>query len=247
MRIFPFLNVEFESGLPVPASRVFIPSMFGGHIPKSKPDKIFFSEGDFLAKNPDRSLEKIFPGEETLLAEEAYLFDTFQMKCTGDLILTYSVINDSGAETSKSPFLDGMPEEEVMPPYGISRRRSENKRSPSQIKELVKIEKVRSQGSDEHPNRRGRISDANALRLVRDRFTRKAYSATSLERFAQCPFVFFAEKVLNLKPLEDEVPELQPKDRGKIIHEVLEIFYKEHLEDFRNFSRSKSHRRSFQI
>ncbi|HPW45050.1 MAG TPA: PD-(D/E)XK nuclease family protein [bacterium] len=239
MRIFPFLNVEFESGLPIPASRVFIPSMLGGNIPKSKPDKIFFSEGDFLAKNPDRSLEKIFPGEETLLAEESYLFDTFRMKCTSDLFLTYSVINDSGAETSKSPFLDGMPEEEVLPPCGISRCCPENKRSPSQISELVKIEKSRSQGSDEHPNRRGRISDDNALRLVRDRFTRKAYSATSLERFAQCPFVFFAEKVLNLKPLEDEIPELQPKDRGKIIHEVLEIFYREHLEDFRNFSRSK--------
>jgi len=52
-------------------------------------------------------------------------------------------------------------------------------------------------------------------------------SPTALEVYAQCPFRYFAEKVLRLDPLEtpESVSELEAKARGNLCHAILRAFY----------------------
>ena len=53
----------------------------------------------------------------------------------------------------------------------------------------------------------------------------RGFSLSSLERYQDCPFKFFASDVLRLEePLEDEAA-LSPRARGRFVHEVFQRFY----------------------
>ncbi|MEE2696882.1 MAG: PD-(D/E)XK nuclease family protein, partial [Actinomycetota bacterium] len=58
-------------------------------------------------------------------------------------------------------------------------------------------------------------------------------SATRLEKWVSCPFAFFAEYVLGVRPLEEpsERTDLAPLIRGSIVHRVLERLVTEGLHD----------------
>jgi RecB family exonuclease len=56
-------------------------------------------------------------------------------------------------------------------------------------------------------------------------FAPAAFSVSSLERYQDCPFKYFAADVLRLdEPLDDE-PSLSPRARGRFIHEVFQQFF----------------------
>ena len=58
---------------------------------------------------------------------------------------------------------------------------------------------------------------------------RHGVSPTALERYAQCPFKYFAEKVLRLEPLEapDSVLVPDARARGTLCHAILRRFYQQ--------------------
>src|SRR5437016_912299 len=58
---------------------------------------------------------------------------------------------------------------------------------------------------------------------------RHGVSPTALERYAQCPFKYFAEKVLRLDPLETPDSVLVPdaRARGTMCHAILRLFYQQ--------------------
>ena len=53
------------------------------------------------------------------------------------------------------------------------------------------------------------------------------YSPTSLEMYADCPFAYFLNRVINLKALPEVEPNLSASDRGTAIHDVLSTFYRQ--------------------
>ena len=54
-----------------------------------------------------------------------------------------------------------------------------------------------------------------------------SYSVSSLERYLQCPFRFFAERVLNLQEDPEDEATLNPKELGIFVHEVFQQFFEE--------------------
>ncbi len=54
-----------------------------------------------------------------------------------------------------------------------------------------------------------------------------AYSVSSLERYLQCPFQFFAERVLRLEEDPEDEATLNPKELGIFVHEVFQKFFEE--------------------
>jgi hypothetical protein len=53
----------------------------------------------------------------------------------------------------------------------------------------------------------------------------RSYSVTSLDRYLQCPFKYFADSVLKLDEELDRRPGLTPLERGRFEHEVFQIFF----------------------
>ncbi len=62
---------------------------------------------------------------------------------------------------------------------------------------------------------------------VSDRLIEEGFSPHSLEELVECPFRYFARKVLDVAPLEEDVREgeLGSDALGKLIHAILEEFY----------------------
>jgi RecB family exonuclease len=54
-----------------------------------------------------------------------------------------------------------------------------------------------------------------------------AYSVSSLERYLQCPFRFFSERVLTLEEDPEDETSLNPKELGIFVHEVFQKFFEE--------------------
>lgn len=54
-----------------------------------------------------------------------------------------------------------------------------------------------------------------------------AYSVSSLERYLQCPFRFFSERVLSLQEDPEDEATLNPKELGIFVHEVFQKFFEE--------------------
>lgn len=73
----------------------------------------------------------------------------------------------------------------------------------------------------------GRVGPREAL-VFHDETTA---SATRLERYARCPFQYLLGNVLQVNAHEDPVDEegITPRDRGSLVHEVLESFFGETL------------------
>jgi RecB family exonuclease len=52
-----------------------------------------------------------------------------------------------------------------------------------------------------------------------------AYSVSALERYLQCPFKFFSERVLNLQEDPEDETTLNAKELGIFVHEVFQTFF----------------------
>ena len=55
----------------------------------------------------------------------------------------------------------------------------------------------------------------------------RIWSPTQLETYAQCPYRFFLERVVHLKPLPDVDLTVSPASKGSLVHETLCDFYKQ--------------------
>ena len=55
--------------------------------------------------------------------------------------------------------------------------------------------------------------------------TPKAFSLSSLERYQDCPFKYFAADVLRLSEEPEDEPFLSPRARGRFVHEVFQRFF----------------------
>ena len=73
----------------------------------------------------------------------------------------------------------------------------------------------------------GRIGRRDELRVSDEALA----SATRLERFALCPFQYLLGNVLRVRAHEDPVEEegITPRDRGSLVHQVLEQFFADAL------------------
>jgi ATP-dependent helicase/DNAse subunit B len=53
----------------------------------------------------------------------------------------------------------------------------------------------------------------------------EAYAVSHVERYAECPFKYFAARVLGLDEERDDESGLTPQERGQLLHEVFQVFF----------------------
>ena len=75
----------------------------------------------------------------------------------------------------------------------------------------------------------GEITDPRLLELLKDKFGPGfIHSASSLSVYGNCPYRFFAQRVLRLEPRGEAALDLQAIDAGKLLHDVLRRFFEKH-------------------
>ena len=80
-------------------------------------------------------------------------------------------------------------------------------------------------GGDSWSRFEGMVTDPEAKALVAEKYSGRALSASTLEKYARCPFRFFAEKLARLVELEEPQEEMDALEKGSIIHRTLSRFY----------------------
>lgn len=74
--------------------------------------------------------------------------------------------------------------------------------------------------------------DPAVKRRLSDTFGGKyTWSASMLETYAKCPFRFYLERVVRIRPLPDLGSDIPPETRGSLIHTVLSRFYRRMKEE----------------
>jgi hypothetical protein len=53
----------------------------------------------------------------------------------------------------------------------------------------------------------------------------QTYAVSHVERYAECPFKYFAARVLGLDEERDDESGLSPQERGRLLHEVFQVFF----------------------
>ncbi len=94
---------------------------------------------------------------------------------------------------------------------------------------LRRIEIERERSSAKFGPYDGEITDPHLLDLLKHRFGPDfVHSASGLSVYGNCPYRFFAQRVLRLEPRGEAALDLQAIDAGKLLHDVLRRFFERH-------------------
>jgi ATP-dependent helicase/DNAse subunit B len=75
----------------------------------------------------------------------------------------------------------------------------------------------------------GQITDPDLISMLNDQFGPLfPHSASGLSLYGNCPYKFFASRVLKLQPRGEAALDLEAIDAGKLLHEVLRRFFEGH-------------------
>ncbi len=75
----------------------------------------------------------------------------------------------------------------------------------------------------------GEITDPDLLRLLQQKFGPDfVHSASGLSVYGNCPYRFYAQRVLRLEPRGEAALDLQAIDAGKLLHDILRRFFERH-------------------
>jgi len=94
---------------------------------------------------------------------------------------------------------------------------------------LRRIEIERERSSAKFGPYDGEITDPHLLDVLKRKFGSEfVHSASGLSVYGNCPYRFFAQRVLRLEPRGEAALDLQAIDAGKLLHDVLRWFFEKH-------------------
>ncbi len=94
---------------------------------------------------------------------------------------------------------------------------------------LRRIEIERERSGPQFSRYDGEITDPDLLHLLKLKFGSDfIHSASSLSVYGNCPYRFFAQRVLRLEPRGEAALDLQAIDAGKLLHDILRRFFERH-------------------
>lgn len=102
-----------------------------------------------------------------------------------------------------------------------------------EIKSTIEIEKLREENPVTESPHSGFILTGNKVLLSDEiiaklnSYKNRQYSISQLETYAKCPFKFFVERILNVKPVEEPTEDIEALEMGNILHNILYSFYTE--------------------
>ncbi len=217
---------------------LFIGGMSDGDLPTRYSPEIFFS-GSY------------FRFEENHTAEERYQF--YQSLCSWreKLYLCYP-LSDGNNELARSTFLNEFENlfditplneanysgtiysrEELLSYYGkYNRELPENLfkgKVPADfdfatLKGIIDNDKERLEKLQLPSELQPPAIEESSAEMLRNKLNDE-FSVTQLESYAKCPYQYFAQRVLKLKPVEEPAEEVEGLEIGSLLHSILFEFY----------------------
>ncbi len=163
---------------------------------------------------------------------ERELFRTLTAAARRSLTASYSRLDASGREVTRSAFADQLAEdrgagEVVVPASAVltpGARIFRDGDGLAHARHALGIERVRERGELSAWN--GRIEDPALLEKLAVTFgDDRLWSPTQLEQFAKCPWSYLAARLLGVAKMDDPDQEMDAATRGTVLHDALRRFF----------------------
>lgn len=218
----PFNWLWWDEAVFPELSSVIIASANQGETPPEAKPSVFFQDASFLPPDSPIYFSLLFPQADLMRSQEAIRFRKYLSTAKENIILSYSQINSQGKETYPTNLASLFDKEEI-----------ETGLFPVAFEpDMINIDSIMSRAAHEaetaarpRKNAPSVISNPQIKKKIHDIFLKNIFSASQLERYGRCPYQYFLNKVADLEPLEPRAPEISPKNRGTIIHRIMELFY----------------------
>jgi ATP-dependent helicase/nuclease subunit B len=219
---------------------LFIAGLCDGDFPTRYVPEIFFS-GSYLKNEQNHQTEERYHFYQSLCSWNKRLYLTFPLKEERRELITSNFLDEfsflfSVTEKSGLDYRDNLYNKEELLKYigevGIGNFEEGDIAKDlnidlESIKDSIEVDRLRN----ENPFRESEYTGFIAKKLSErskeqlEKIRNKEYSISQLETYALCPYKYFAERVLNLEPLEEPSEEIEALEMGSLLHSVLYEFY----------------------
>lgn len=213
----PILSLEFSKPVDVELDHLFVPNFNAGIFPSDARSLEFFTGSEFKDGTDAEALSEIFLNQEAQMNREETFFNHW-LRTPKNMHFLSSMFDASGRDATPSPFINRIVKTKpVFKPVSESPRPEQNESLKTIARRVERETAILSSSPI--------IVDEKIKKDIRRRFSDHLFSVSQLESYANCPFTYFCDKVLNLEPEDEETPEVQADDRGKIMHKAFEDFF----------------------
>lgn len=219
--------IEEEADDFPPLQYLWVPGLIEGQFPKL-PALTFFQDKKDRGRKEWAALCEAFPDPQTLFAQKQKRF-LYQLSQIGEEVwLTTPRLNSLGQGCAPSPLTWDFGETQIIasvpPPLKADPDMEERL---ARLTKIYDIEVERAEDRLETKPYHAQLQDVSLTKKIPPMQTDHLFSASQLEKYAQCPFKYFANRVLGIPEQKEFAPELDPDDRGSLFHNSMEIFMKE--------------------
>lgn len=222
---------------------LFLGGMVDGDFPTKYSPEIFFS-GSFRKQEIIHQTEEKYHFYQTLCAWNKGLYLSIPKNDRESELVTSTFIKDFEDVFELTEYENGNESkiystEELLIEFG---RNVKNKalceqivNSKFKVDEILLKNKIRENREENYLNQNtynGFINtDEGKIREYFNEFAEREFSVSQLEVFAKCPFKYFSERVLKIKPIEEPTEEAEPLELGSVLHSILYEFYSKVTEE----------------
>ncbi|OGU39851.1 MAG: hypothetical protein A2315_16085 [Ignavibacteria bacterium RIFOXYB2_FULL_35_12] len=221
---------------------LFISGLCDGDFPTRYVPEIFFS-GSYVKNEKNHQTEERYHFYQSLCSWNKRLYLTHPVKEERRELVTSNFLDEflslfSVTEKSSLNYEDNLYSKEELLKY-IGKVRIENIEEDEAFKNLnidfktikhaAEIDKLRTENPFGESEYTGFVSKKllpNSKEKL-EALKSKEYSISQLETYAACPYKYFAERILNLEPIEEPSEEIEALEMGSLLHSILYEFYTE--------------------
>lgn len=214
---------------------LWVPGFVWGQFPLLETQP-FFQQPQDRSRKEWKTLAEAFEDPQALFEKRRQDFLNL-LQCSRKSWLTYPRLDSQGKDLFYSPFgFDFGPVAELPsppPPVFVTAPLSRK----LAVEQERRTEDLQSKAYHAHLDReifpeKLPVQEADYL-----------FSPSQLETFAQCPFKFFAQRVLQIPKLKEYSPAVDPEDKGSLFHDCLERLFSREGELFKQAIKDASKER----
>ncbi len=179
-------------------------------------------------KNPERFLGLALPNHSRELSYQQAIYQDL-LHSAQEVKITYSKVGVQAREQSPSSFIIGNFNPSSFPNlfWGAPLL-------PASFSERLATERLRQEDLNYQHAYGGWITNKQTLEKLQNWAAQAFFSASRLEKYANCPFSFFASTLLRLETEEEKNLEGDAREQGKWVHQLLENFFKQNRDLLKN-------------
>jgi len=221
-------SIEQTRGIPYDV--YILCGMVDGEFPRA------YSTEYFLGKQLPESEERHIRAERIQFYDALTNNPTALEHGTWRMLITYPRMTSSGEQLVRSSFIDKLFKITTLQErcYESHRLLAEYQDNPLEYAEFEWLVAITS---PEEAQRNGHQSHSQwmpSVEVMLDTAAQHAiqpllehpFSASDLEQYARCPYQYFAERILRLRPPQEQELALSQLDLGSVLHRILYRFYR---------------------